>query len=74
VASIDCESAVRAITRFPPGVGVAVLRAGCAKDVAGAANLEVHLGEVKTTWTQRAGPAAELDALLRAPAPAIGPS
>jgi NitT/TauT family transport system substrate-binding protein len=31
------------------------------------------LGEVKTTWTQRAGPAAELDALLAGQADFIGP-
>jgi NitT/TauT family transport system substrate-binding protein len=31
------------------------------------------LGEVKTYWTQRAGPAAELDALLAAQADFIGP-
>jgi len=32
-----------------------------------------ELGEVKTTWTQRAGPAAELDALLAGQADFIGP-
>src|SRR5450432_1689709 len=31
------------------------------------------LGEVKTTWTQRVGPAAELDALLAGQADFIGP-
>ena len=31
------------------------------------------LGDVKTTWTQRAGPAAELDALLAGQADFIGP-
>ncbi len=31
------------------------------------------LGDVKTSWTQRAGPAAELDALLAAQADFIGP-
>ena len=31
------------------------------------------LGEVKTSWTQRAGPAAELDALLAGQADFIGP-
>ena len=31
------------------------------------------LGEVKTTWAQRAGPAAELDALLAGQADFIGP-
>src|SRR3974390_30860 len=31
------------------------------------------LGEVKTTWTQRAGPAADLDALLSGQADFIGP-
>ena len=31
------------------------------------------LGEVKTTWTQRAGPAAELDALLAGQADFVGP-
>jgi NitT/TauT family transport system substrate-binding protein len=34
---------------------------------------EAGLGEVKTTWTQRAGPAAELDALLAGQADFIGP-
>src|ERR1035437_8308913 len=32
------------------------------------------LGDVKTTWTQRAGPAAELDALLAGHADFIGPA
>ena len=31
------------------------------------------LGDVKTTWTQRAGPATELDALLAGQADFIGP-
>ena len=31
------------------------------------------LGDVKTTWTQRVGPAAELDALLAGQADFIGP-
>src|SRR3974377_2135902 len=32
------------------------------------------LGDVKTTWTQRAGPATELDALLAGQADFMGPA